>query len=256
VKRKKRRKGSAKPRNKPWREAVDPSDPRFAPKGDPECLQNAIAILNPTASELHALESEIKVIAAGYNAHAAVAESAPRPSAINEELTALHREFALLSSKLRSLGDASRNQILGRGDILQMARIEKHWEPEIESWLNELYDGRYLERTKIITQYLEAVIEAFRDRHQRDGKVLDRGGQQNFFRKQYSHEKEALVRSCFDLFYTYRGRPTGTINGPFHLFISNIYDYAVGGLSRGDATGLIDHVKKVISSVRKIGALQ
>ena len=66
------------------------------------------------------------------------------------------------------------------------------------------------------------------------------------FRSIYGHEKLTLVRECAGVFdkYGLGDLITRTETGPFFLFVSHVYDFAVGEDAAGESRGLADPIKE------------
>jgi hypothetical protein len=239
----------------PWRDSIDPTDPKHQPRGHTDSLHFALRLLELEEDEQEVACKEICEIAERYNSTAAVAVSAPRFKAVETRLLALRRAYAALAQQLSCLDSATLNQIhdprsRANQRLYQLAGAEWIREPHIRTLVQR--DSLALEfespliRAEAMTEYLGQVIDVFRRGRKTNRGAVDRGGKENIFRSTYGHEKLSLVRECANVFdkYGLGNLITRTETGPFFRFVSHLYDFAVGKEADGGSRGLADPIRQ------------
>jgi hypothetical protein len=152
----------------PWRDSIDPTDPRHQPRGCRESLYLALDLLELDEENRGKACEEVCAIAALYNSTAAVAISAPRFKSVEKRLLALRQVYATLAQELNSLDSATLNEIhdpRARDNQSLYRRAGAEWlrEPHMRPFVQP--DNFTLEfespsvRAEAMTEYLNRVID-------------------------------------------------------------------------------------------------
>jgi hypothetical protein len=236
------------------------------PRGEVSFAQSALALLGPFQDENHRQIARqlIETLAINLNHKIQANEGAPRDKDVVEELGALViglcvaaelADTSLLARVLSSLSDAARIVILSYGTGLDNPTrvVEQHPQrvPLDGLFSNSNWeDGRTIAELKAIARSIHLSTELWKRRHP------DKGGKTSSYKRLVGEPRFALVREGFLVFEKYRpGTAMGTVDGKFHEFLMDIFEYATG-LNRNDHSKLENWTRRLPKIYRRMLQIQ
>jgi hypothetical protein len=223
------------------------------PCGRIEYCRHAVAGLGPfkdTASEETARE-QIEALARRFNHKVQANEGAPRAKHVVEQLEKLQALAVVFAEYLTSLDDLTRLQLSTYGTGLNDSTYVAQFHPadaDIEGLppMGGGDEGRWVMRLRSLSQSVQLTTQLFKSSH------VDKGGNINLYKSIVGEPRFCLVQEGLIIFETYKpGRATGTVGGPLHEFLMNVFEYATG-LNKNDHAKLEQWVRKLPKAYRRM----
>lgn len=243
----------------------------FAPKGDTELRDEAVALLlDASGGGSDALAAEIDIIAATYNEGCWRLKRSPRIAKVREQIGRLEVATRAMVQALQHLHPDTVGLIQRGGGVLPLKEAWRGMaKPAVEAEerlratgdvAGLMSDARAAQdhsawsaRTSALLHWVERSRDQFEaDYMGSDGARRDRGGRRNLFTEHGGTPKYQLARLV--LFLVDRRRPSepATSTGIYRTLVGLIYQYATG---YDDERGIDSVVRQLISLRRRLGDL-
>ena len=237
------------------------ADDETKPIGPEECARRAVGRLGPFKHKLQddaerlgpweglrghiALSEElafeqVSILAREYNKHARLSESAPRTKDVVENLLKLENLAGELARYLVSLDDITRHRLQTGGtgisdfaDIVSwplMEAADVGGLPTPAGWSSSDETSRWVERLESLSRYANFTLTTFlRSKAIESVDIADKGGKTDLHTAIYGSARWSLVNNGWCVYEIFKAKKaTGTEGGPFHSFLSDIFEYATG----------------------------
>lgn len=263
-----------------WQFAVEEAD--VEPVGSIESLQSAIAGLGPFKHELQkeaekfgpwdalggrlALSKELAfervwMLAAAFNRHSKLEETAPRSKAVIDQLRAIEVKTGELARLFASLDDVTRHRLRTGGTgisysaelldpVVDGADIEGL--PGPAGWDDAGHRPRWIARLESLSCYVNHVEKMFLvSKGIENPDVPDKGGNRNLYKDLHGSARWALAHEGWHIYELFKPEEaSGTEGGPFHRFLMHVFEYATG-LDPEEHSKLMHAVKTVCKANRQ-----
>lgn len=219
------------------------------PKGAETWLESAVDQLGPfelnqeregedLPNTRELASSFVHDIAKDFNKQRFLARRAPRFKNVNARLENISRAAQRLEQALLSSDDWTRLELKHAGRILDteaefeelkvLAAVEELPKADVDPSFKP--PGQWVTRLGALAKYCDAVRRDLAAHRQKTGRSpIDLGGNTNAYKEIIGPPLWAFVSSALAVYERFKpDQATGTIGGPFHCFVLNIFEYATG----------------------------